>query len=783
MRFTTSGRLRAGISVCAAALALLGAPAFAQNTQGDNSKADQAQTGAAGPQADPAADASSDPNNVIVVIGTPGGSGVKKQEASYAVTTISQAQLEAAAPKSTAEVFDLVPGVWTESSGGVAGANIDVRGLPGGGDAPWVTFQVNGAPIYGTESLSFMEQSSIFRVDETIASTEAAHGGPSAVFSNGEVGVTMNFNLKKGGDQTKGRIKLSTSDYNLARIDAVLSGPLGHDLYYMIGGYVTQSPGIRDAQFNSEKGQQFTAQLTKKFDNGEINLWTRWTDDHGQWYLPMALNTGNDLGTFSQLGNATRYATLQIDAAGTMKTYDFAQGRGWKGSISGLNASFDLGNGWSVRDNASFTKGNADTYGFVPDGAPVTVAQFMAANPGYTSLSTASGTALTSGDWIQNYGHWVVQKQIESLTNDLSLNFDSGSNSVTVGYYHASWSSDDFWTLGNFRPVHNVQNGDYVQPGVTCEMLQSAGSGSGCWHYGIRASGNARADAVYLADSFHATDALRFDFGVRQQWLDQNYVLDSGPGYPDGTTDLNVHPKVNKLSYTGAVNYDVNPDLGLFVRYSRGYRFPNFDDLRNGGGVASVYGVSQVEGGLKYRGANVALYLTGFYNKNNNFEATVGSTVAPAAFKTRAYGLELDGNLRYGGFSLAGLATLQNAKVTDSSTPSQIGNDVHRQPNFQARISPSYEIDLTGMKVTLYGAASFIGKRWSDLDNTVRLPGYTKIDAGIRAELDSGLFGKIYADNLNNSHGLTEGDPRNPTAPNGRPILGRSIMFSIGYDF
>jgi hypothetical protein len=154
-------------------------------------------------------------------------------------------------------------------------------------------------------SLSFMDNSSIFRTDETIASTEAAHGGPNAVFSNGEVGVTLNFNLKKGGETTEGRVKLSATDYGSARADAVISGPLGHDLYYMIGGYVQQSPGIRDAQFKSEKGRQISAQLTKKFDNGEISIWTRVTDDHGQWYLPMALNTGNDLGTFSQLGNAT----------------------------------------------------------------------------------------------------------------------------------------------------------------------------------------------------------------------------------------------------------------------------------------------------------------------------------------------------------------------------------------------------------------------------------------------------------------------------------------------
>jgi outer membrane receptor protein involved in Fe transport len=82
-----------------------------------------------------------------------------------------------------------------------------------------------------------------------------------------------------------------------------------------------------------------------------------------------------------------------------------------------------------------------------------------------------------------------------------------------------------------------------------------------------------------------------------------------------------------------------------------------------------VFGVSQLEGGVKYSSQLLSLYATVFYNKNNNFDSTVGSVVANSQFKTRAYGLELDSNLRLGAFGFATLATLQNAKVTASSTP------------------------------------------------------------------------------------------------------------------
>ena len=71
---------------------------------------------------------------IIVVSGTPGGAGIRKIDASFAVTNIDASDIEKLAPKSTADLFKAIPGVWVESSGGESGANVFVRGFPGGGD-------------------------------------------------------------------------------------------------------------------------------------------------------------------------------------------------------------------------------------------------------------------------------------------------------------------------------------------------------------------------------------------------------------------------------------------------------------------------------------------------------------------------------------------------------------------------------------------------------------------------------------------------------------------------
>jgi outer membrane receptor protein involved in Fe transport len=712
------------------------------------------------------------------VIGTPGGGGVDRQEASFAVTTIQPEEIMRTAPQSTADLLKSIPGVWVESSGGVAGANIDVRGLPGGGDAPFVTFAINGSPLYGTEMLSFFEQSSIFRIDETIASVEGLRGGPNAVFGKGEPGLTVNFNLREGGEQTEGRIKYSTSDYDLQRLDARLSGPLGEDFYYMIGGYISSSPGIRDTQFNAEEGNQFTVSLTKHFDAGKINVFTRVTDDHGQWVLPMALNSGNDLGTFAQLGNATRFRELQINAAGATQIYDFAQGRGWDGAVSGGSVEFDLGGGFTFRDRFTYTDGDADTYGLVPAGGAVSAAALSAVIGG--PVTTQSGRTLGAGDFVQTYGHWVVQKDLKALINDLSINKSFADHDLTFGYYRATWSSDDFWTIGNPIPVHNTRNGEPLASTITPADIAAAGGDAG-FMFGLQSAGDARAEAFYVADSWLFTDAFRLDVGVRREKLTLDYVLDSGPGFPDGSIDQTTHLKGSETAYTAALNYDVHDDLGLFVRYTNGFLFPHFDDIREDRNTVDE--VKQFEGGVKWRGDWFDLYATAFFNENDAFSSTVGGVLPPTAFTTEAYGVELDGALRFGALQVSFIGTLQNTEITDSTTATDIGNQVLRQPEWQLRISPSYTLETPAFDATFYVAATFVDDRFGDNANTVRLDGYEKIDLGVMAQFPGGLFLQLHGDNVNDSDGITEGDPRNPAAPNGRPIFGRSFMFSLGYDF
>ncbi len=732
----------------------------------------------------------------VVITGTAGGSGIQKKDASFAITTISPRQMERLSPSSTAAALDLVPGVWSESSGGVAGANIFVRGLPSSGDAPFVTMSINGAPIYGTQTLSFFEQSSIFRIDETIATTEALRGGPSSVFSNGEAGLTTNFNLKKGTDQTMGLVKYTTTDYSQQRIDAVLSGPISEKFYYMVGGYYRTSPGIRNTEFNSENGAQLTAQLTKVFDNGVINGFARLTNDHGQWILPMALGTGNNEGTFSPLGNSTRFRMLQINAQGDSANFDFSNGRGWKGIVSGLNFDYGLGSGWTVRDNLSYTNGDANTLGFVPNGSPMSVSNLLT-KIGTSSIMTEGGKTLTSG-YVQSYGFWVVQKQLESVTNDISLTNQLNNHKITLGAYQSYWTSQDFWTIGNHVLVQNVANGDIIK-NVSPDNV------AGSWNYGLNESGDSRMFAVYAGDSWQLSEQWRLDLGARYDFFNLNFTLDAG-SWPDGIIDKVASLDGNDWAGTAALNYAINNNVGIFVRGSKGSLFPNFDQVRDGdlynlksgtqirdagGNVTSVNGTikpnlfNQYELGLKVDQKLYSLFITGFLNTVEVYDGDVGAARVSALLKTRTIGTEIDGGLYVDAFRVNLIATIQSGKITQSDqAPGTVGNKIWRQPDLQFRVAPSYDFPLSSnITASLYGAFRYVGKRWDDRDNAFQLNSFSTLDFGVNVSTTSGLAFNLSGDNLTDSHGLTEGDPRDPNAKNGRPILGRSIRFSVQVGF
>src|ERR1700732_1372034 len=195
----------------------------------------------------------------IVVTGAAQSKGLKKLDASFSITTASLEEIRDVNPSSSADLLKIVPGIWAESSGGESGANIELAGFPGSGDAPYVTYQLNGSPGFPVPALSFMENSSLFRLDESVERAEVLQGGPGVVLSNGQLGATANFILRQGTATPRGDLGITWGDEGMYRIDGFYGGPLAPDWYMSVGGFYRYSSGIRDSQFPADDGGQITA--------------------------------------------------------------------------------------------------------------------------------------------------------------------------------------------------------------------------------------------------------------------------------------------------------------------------------------------------------------------------------------------------------------------------------------------------------------------------------------------------------------------------------------------
>jgi iron complex outermembrane recepter protein len=753
-----------------------------------------------------------EPLEEVIVTGTAGGAAISKLDASFAISTVSAAEISRAAPTSTADLFKTIPGVWSESSGGVSGANVMVRGLPGGGDAPFVTVQVDGVPVFPSPTVSFLENSTMFRLDETIQRMEALRGGPNPVFSNGQPGLTTNFILREGGEATQGTVKYTTSDYDLRRVDGLVSGKLSEDFYYVMGGYLSSSPGIRDAGFQAEEGSQFTMKLTRHFERGTVKVFHRITDDHGTWYLPVDLLNPSLDASYTQVGPLNRRVmidrTAPAEGGGTRlerASYDMGEGRGWDGSLTGAAVEFELGNGITFADRMSLTKGDADTLGFVPNGPGTTLDTLTDVNG---NLLTAGGTtavsnrAVPGSTRVQQFGAWVVRKQVDAITNDLSLAKAFGDSKITLGYYSSNYTIDEQWALGNTHYYEQRQNGELIDeiacaqrvnddndttdPGEAAALPQ--GQVNSCaWNYDVDANGKATSDGLYLAGTFKF-GALTFDGGVRFSDFTRQYTADTG--VRDGVIDTRADTDESKTSFTAAVNWAINDTMGVFARINQGYLPPEFDNYREFQKEFTEQGrdlfqkISQYELGYKMSTGPLALYATFFANEVDGFPTAVvgGSDVIPKTLaKNEARGLELDVIWNpIGDLSIDVNATFQETEIQNGDNR---GREVARQPPFQVRLTPSYFVDFgNGIDANFYATLSMVDDRWSEDANATKLDAYEKVDLGVLVHASDLTF-QVAVDNATDEQGLTEGDPRSLTSRNGRYILPRNVKFSVGYNF
>ncbi|MGH8216811.1 MAG: TonB-dependent receptor plug domain-containing protein, partial [Rhodanobacteraceae bacterium] len=588
--------------------------------------------------------------------------GVSKIDASYNIVTANREEIRQANPVSVADLLKISPGIWPESTGGQTGANIEIAGFPGGGDAPFFTNMINGSPIYGMSSLSFMDSSSLLRLDDTIERVEIVQGGPGAVFGPGQMGATANFILRQGTAEPSGDIGLTYGDEGLWRVDGFYGFKLADGWYASIGGFYRTSNGIRDPQFKADKGGQLTATLSHDWDNGSFMLWARKLDDNNQYITPIPMIQGSgssfsgypgfDPSTGTYYSRAIQHVKVP-NPLGYLEDANLANGRG--GNLNYFGGSYDATFGsWTISDHFLFFGGDLPTNALFSGPNPKSLSYYLYGcnvaqpagfcnadgsavdgdNLGYPAdrMVTATlpdGTVVPLDQSVIHQGWWFIQKRLKSFNNDFRISkeiFDG--NTVTAGVYLARYTDHDNWSLGNQMLMLNQSNTKPI--GLTYTQGQSEGSTGQTVvvanpqgfvdfnnNFNIVEAGTATNKAFYLSDSWTIGPWLLQAGGrienmnVRQRTCNQSKVdLDGNPltlydnttPVCNGTWDYEHYDKTHP-SFTAGANYEFNDHMSAYVRANTGAHFDDFDNgIRGtGGNFAPLQKIKNMEAGFKYQ--------------------------------------------------------------------------------------------------------------------------------------------------------------------------------------
>lgn len=805
----------------------------------------------------------------VVVTGRAGSEVQKKVEASYAITTVSEEKLRLQSPVSVAEVLKNVPGFWVEASGGVGGANIRARGIPIEGYAA-IGLQEDGLPVQHDGGLGFLNTDFSFRLDQTVQRVEVVRGGPSSIFTSYAPAGVVNFITRRGSDHFEGVAKVEVGDYGLYRGDAWVGGPIA-GFRTSLGGFYRRDDGVRDPGWTADKGGQIRASIGRDFENGSVDFDVKHVEDKTIFYLPIPLTFDSDGDTAGVPGFDPNFGTLAGPETAHL-TFRTAQGPfnfdQTRGSDLGLTQYTFKGQinfaGWELHEGLRYHDTDFTRAALFPN-TPLTGAARIAQEltPARAALGVTSGglTYVNGGqpfDLAAQNGNGLVMDAflrqqditLKEWINDTRLQrrFQAGDqvHDVALGFYYAK--AEETFDQHGAAVLIDIQDNARL---LNLQGLNAAGqvianfTENGFTRYGSQfnnAEGNSKTYAFYASDEWHITDKLRLDLGARWEKIEL-----AGRNQRSAAINLNQSPSFaddNALSGTGvfdaldrkfdgwsgtiAVNYQFQPAIGAFARYTRAFRLPSLGDfITNPTNTAPrTQKFDLAEAGLKIEQRMFSAYLTAFYSgfdsqgfSETRYDQATNSYVSFTQFAaSRAYGFELEATVRPTEmFDVAFNATVQDPTVEDfifnqrvakvagaCQLPSDTatagadclrafdfsGHQQTRNPKVTARVTPG--VNLLDGRLRAQVEVQYYGKRFSDLANSLVIPDYTMLNAQVRFNLNDHLSFYAYGTNLTNEIGLTEGNPRAGQFISGetgaryylaRPELGRAFRAAVLYRF
>ena len=283
--------------------------------------------------------------------------------------------------------------------------------------------------------------------------------------------------------------------------------------------------------------------------------------------------------------------------------------------------------------------------------------------------------------------------------------------------------------------------------------------------------------AVYAQDQIHISPAFEIVAGLRFDSLkiDVDDRRAVGGGQFERRDEL-WSPRLGLIAKP-------TRNLSLYASYSRSYlpqsgdQFSSLTDITDG---LKPERFDNYEVGAKWEVldgllATAAIYQLDRSNTRASDPLDPAHTVLTGEQRSRGIELGLERSVT-SRWMISGGYSFQDAKITSTTSAAPAGRKVPLVPRHSFSLWNRYEVTKRlGVGLGVISRS----KSYASISNAVKLPGYTRLDAALFADLGHGIEAQINAENLLGAHYFPSASNDNNIAP-GAP---RSVKATIGYRF
>lgn len=748
----------------------------------------------------------------VIVTGRRGTTIQGELERSYSASHLDGVELARRPPQSLAELLSGLPGLWVDSSAGASANTIRVRGIPLDGYQA-IAVQEDGLPVQH-DTLAWTDIDQFIRPDLMIESADYVRGGPSAIFASNAPGGVLNLRTRAPGGRSGGAMRMTTTDYGLARWEGYVTGPVAPGWRLIAGGAVVRDPTVRRIA-STLGGGQMRVRLDHDLPGGgllTLAIHALADDTLNVSSVPMRVAHGRIMplpGFDPRRGSffGPELTSLRFAALGERPL-----GRNNHNRIvmPSLALSQPIADGLlTVRAHVRTSR--TERYALSSSGNAVPAAQALAdamprltaaypdtAQVALTHASDGSAfVALPGNSLVIALNPVAADTHLSEGIVDLSYARQleaAGRHDLTLGVYAVGYRWDFRRAVARVLVEAREQGRrlDLSALDAAGRMLgrltdQGLINGGSTYEAMI---GHQHLVALYVADEWQVARDWRIDWGLRHERAllsaqverpatrdggDPTTLADDRIMVGSGQWDAYRQP-IARTAATLALHWRASPETGLFSRITRAMRLPDPGVFRVGGGdPARALTIEQAELGLIWRRDRWGLDATVFASRfpdialpDLSLDPVTGAVrVGERNAVARTLGLELSAHAApLSGVSLRGTVTvqdprLQSYRVTSLSGGLPVvtdlsGNMPRRVPRLMASLSASAALPGTG--ITIDGDVSAMGRRYADDANSLAFPGFALVGLGARWAASPPLTIQLRATNLFDRIAIMQGD-------------------------